>query len=102
MQAGKDGRRSQEVCPTLASRFSFLQRAATGMNDSCKGVGISSSAVPDALPSDACTGGIFIISAPHVDSVLPSGLKAKPVTPILRASEFANSRPGETYSSRIV
>ncbi len=51
------------VCPTLASRFSFLQRAATGMNDSCKGVGISSSAVPGALPSDACPGVIFIISA---------------------------------------
>jgi len=29
--AGKDGRRSQEVCPTLAPRFSFFQGAATGM-----------------------------------------------------------------------
>jgi hypothetical protein len=29
--AGKDGRRSQVICPTLAPRFSFFQGATTGM-----------------------------------------------------------------------
>src|SRR5215475_329100 len=29
--AGKDGRRSQVVCPTLTPRFSFFQRTATGL-----------------------------------------------------------------------